>query len=265
MILFKSDINLIRGMVSGVPDSHLPFRNETIWWIGHDNETNFNENHDCQKYGHFTYTINSKGYRCCELDQVADFKIVSLGCSIAFGYGLPKELVYHEIITERIREHLGCSVVNFNLGMPSGSNQFIARMASVVSETLKPNLLLVNYTYPHRREYVDKDGRYHTYFSTGQKDVDSHPMCNFKNLTSSCDDLVNAYMHMNHVKHMAESKGIKYAWSTIDKALHKAGFDNEHYCGVFEIFDYARDGLHPGKLSNQMMAEKYWAKIKDEL
>ena len=264
MIFFKKNyVNLVKDMIVGIPESPLPFRNESLEWIGHDNEKNFNQNLKFQHYKNIIYKINSKGYRCSEFDEKSDYTIVCLGCSIVFGYGLPKNMIFHELLSDRIQFQKNCSITNFNLGVPSGSNQLIARLASVVIKILKPNLLIVNYTYAQRREYVSNEGKYYPYFSKGQKDVELFPFKHFNNLSNSCDDLIQSYLHMDHVKNIAKANNINYLWSTIDENLEKiSGLDKENYVGFFKNFDFARDGMHPGQISNQKMFEKYWHKLQ---
>lgn len=259
----KREINLIKKWISGIPDSTSSLRNTCLNWMHHDTEKNFNENPDIHHYGKFTYLINSKGYRYKEFNEKSDFTMVSLGCSYMFGSGLPQEMICSELLADKIRSHLNCTVSHYNLSMTGCGNQAIARVASVVAKSINPDLVIANFTHPHRREYIGHSGENFCYYSKVQGGADRFPLKNFASLVNVCDDLVQLYMSMDHVKNVAKCNNIKYLWSHINDSDMDmcCGWDKDNYVGVLKQVDKARDSTHPGKISHQRLFEKYWKKL----
>jgi hypothetical protein len=259
----KREMKFIKKMISGIPDSPIHLRNTCLNWMHQDTEKNFIENPNINHYGNFTYFINSKGYRYQESGEQSDFVMASFGCSYMFGAGLPQEMICSELLAEKIRKHLNCSVSHFNFAIPGGGNQAIARIASVISKTISPDLIIANFTHPHRREHIDNNGNNIFYYSKKQQNADVFPLKNIIDLTNPCDDLLHLYMSMDHVKNIAKCNNIKYLWSHINDSDMDLcyGWDKESYVGILNYTDRARDSIHPGKLSHQRLFEKYWKKL----
>ena len=259
----KREMKLIKKMISGIPNSPISLRNTCLNWLHQDTEKNFNENPELAHYGKFTYFINSKGYRYKESNEKSDFIMASFGCSYMFGTGLPQEMICSELLADKIRKHLNCAVSHFNFAIPGGGNQAMARMVSVISKTINPDLIIVNFTHPHRREHISNDGNNIFYYSKKQDNADKFPLKNIIDLTNPCDDLLQLYMSMDHVRSVTKSNNIKYLWSHIcDSDMDIChSFDKENYVGILKYVDRARDSTHPGKISHQRLFEKYWKKL----
>lgn len=264
-MIFQKPIKLVNKYTQEIPDSYLPDKGKELYWLGLDNEDNYEKNPTAKKYGMFKYKLNSKGYRCPEFDfkNKYDIKIVSLGCSWAFGYGLPQEMIYSEILCEKIKKHTKSSVVNYNLSVPCAGNQFITRIASVVSKILKPDFIFVNFSFIKRKEYLDENGKYWFYFSKAQKNNNEDSLKKLLYISNDYDDLLKYYMCIDHVSCICGSKNIKYFWSCVDDLSQNdcGSWDKKNFVGVFKKYDLARDNLHPGKASHKKMADFYWEKL----
>ena len=65
---------------------------------------------------------------------------------------------FTKLSCERLREETGKSVVNWNLGSGGASNDFITRLLFLAYPILKPDLVIINFTEPSRREYITNTG-----------------------------------------------------------------------------------------------------------
>tara|TARA_Y100000034_G_scaffold21066_1_gene24236 strand:+ start:1886 stop:2719 length:834 start_codon:yes stop_codon:yes gene_type:complete len=214
----------------------------------------------CEKSGSkkvVEYRHNDYGYRCSSFDETADVKILTLGCSWVYGVGLNQEFLYHEIIADRIRE-TGRSVINWNLALPSRSNDYIARTTHLAMDRLCPDLVLVNFTRLSRREYFTVNGECLSYHPGSGRRLKSSLRLEHKHLfelTSDKDDFKNFWLNFRSIK--AVLQNVDWFWSSMDSSL----VDDERYVGLFKRLDIARDESHPSIISNKRMADLYWDKI----
>src|SRR5262249_53742417 len=137
-----------------------------LQWVDRDTEENFKARggHPIYNAQSITYRFNSLGYRCPEFDAPGEIRIISVGCSNTMGVGLPQEDVFHERFAKRLQEHTGRPVVNWNLGVGGSSNDYITRTLFLAIPFLNPDLVLVNFTYLSRREYVSVENKFFYFF-----------------------------------------------------------------------------------------------------
>jgi hypothetical protein len=136
----------------------------------------------------------------------------SFGCSHALGYGV--NTPYSEII-----EFANCAISGL-------SNDAIARMAYTYCQQFTPSTIVVLWTIPHRREWVDATGKIEK-FRMQQAPVEWQQ--NFIELQNSKWDEYSLTKNKLFLKHYCELKGIR---------LLDYEFDNND--------NQARDGMHPG-------------------
>ena len=194
------------------------------------------------------YKRNSKGYRCPEFDVESDFKIVSVGCSWVFGHGLNQEFLFHEIFSKKIPNS-----INWNLSRGGKSNDYICRICQLSLPILKPHLLIVNFTRLSRREYFNVNGECLGYCPNFKGSNFNFENDNISKLTSPHDDIINFWHNLKSITSLCHQMKCNFLWSYIEDPL----ITDENCVGAFEKLDLARDGLHPGKLSNLHLCEKY--------
>lgn len=136
----------------------------------------------------------------------------SFGCSHALGYGVNKP--YAEII-----EFANCAINGL-------SNDAITRMAYTYCEQFNPPAIVVLWTIPHRREWIDEKGKINKFR------MQTNPnrwQQNFIEIQNEKWDEYNLQKNKLFLKHYCAHKDIKL----IDFDFS----DNDHA---------ARDGVHPG-------------------
>lgn len=221
--------------------AHLHLANQTITWFSTDTEKRFNEhkksNLDDLTKGNYinypvTYTFNSLGFRCIELDESKD-SIVFLGGSEVLGTGLHIENSFTTIVARELG--LAC----YNLGQAGGANDTVYRMASYYLPKLKPKLVVLTSPPPFRIEVINTflDNPIQHYLPAFDGD---HP---FFRTWLSCEDngIFNEEKNRiatDHVCHINNLKLLRFE-------------DPE-----FERIDWARDMVHKGIESNKKFAQQ---------
>ena len=103
---------------------------------------------------------NEYGFRADSINKDG-FKIMSIGCSLTEGVGVEQNETWPAQFCEMIPNS-----VNLNFGLGGRSNDYISRTILTYTEVLKPALVLVMYTYPHRREYFRETGEIEPFHPT---------------------------------------------------------------------------------------------------
>jgi hypothetical protein len=181
-----------------------------------------------------------------------------------FGVGVAQVDLFHERIAARIRAELSTSVVLWNLGMPSRSNDYITRLLHVAISRLDPHLVLINFTHTSRREYVSVQNRcvnYNPSFQPSDKvvaDIFRH----FTALSSPFDDQLNFYKNYKAVELLLARRCWLYSnMKRQEIEPVSAHLDLSRYAGSFQSVDRARDGRHPGPESHKIVAGRFWDKF----
>ena len=103
--------------------------------------------------GRCSYSYNELGFRGDSIKKNG-FKIMSLGCSNTEGVGVN----YSDTWPAQF-SYLIPNGVNFNFGTGGRSNDFICRCLLTYYDIIKPDLVLIMYPSPLRREiYTENDG-----------------------------------------------------------------------------------------------------------
>lgn len=157
-----------------------------------------------------TYNFNDWRYRgTIEPGLRVD---ASFGCSHAMGYGVNRP--YAEII-----EFANC-------GISGLSNDAIVRMAYTYCEQFNPENIVVLWTIPHRREWVDDTGQIKKF---RMERSPTHWQQNFIDLQNTSWDEYNLTKNKLFLRNYCSAKGIR---------LLDYDFVDNDMC--------ARDGMHPG-------------------
>jgi len=222
-----------------------------------------------------SYRFNSHGYRCDEFDiDAAEIRVVSLGCSLVHGLGLPEKHLFHELFCDKIRSQTGATLVNWNLGVPGASNDYITRMLYHVVPILKPHILLINFTELSRRDFFTISADWLRYKPIANKKywpddlVQREAFQHLNQLSNPADDRRNFFVNCKAVEAYLQntiwlaSYALTEYWQIASK-----WFDPKHQVGGFRPdheLDIARDFMHPGPKSHQSLCTAYWHKFQEQ-
>ena len=243
---------------------------KTLYWLGYDSYSHYQERGGHPIYGEkdITYTLNSHGYRCPDFDVTADIKVLTMGCSLVLGKGLKQEELFHEIVCERLRNETGKSVVNWNLGSGGASNDFISRLLFLAYPILKPDLVIVNFTEPSRREYFTNTGECVKYVPGNKVEWfegalrEAHILLD--KLLSHDQDIVQLFHNYKSVEALLRDTDwffSAFAGCILPEVIEHVSQKN--FVGQFDIIDTSRDCVHPGAKSHQIVADAYWQRMVD--
>ena len=107
-----------------------------------------------------TYTYNELGFRGDSVKKEG-FRVMSLGCSITEGVGVNDDETWPAQFCSHIENG-----VNLNFGTGGRSNDFICRCLMSYYDLIKPDLVLILYTFPPRREIYTDNNEIEPYIPT---------------------------------------------------------------------------------------------------
>lgn len=113
-----------------------------------------------------SYHYNSRGFRDTEWPEDLADAIWCIGDSFTVGIGSPFEHTWPHIL----QSELGIQTIN--VSMDGASNDYIARMSTIISSKIKPRAIVHQWSYIHRRESHDLK-RIHYKKSSEQEDVEN--------------------------------------------------------------------------------------------
>jgi len=153
--------------------------------------------------------------------------------------------------------------VNWNLGLPGKSNDYINRMITCTKEKLNPTIVLVSFTRLLRREWVDKNGVFFDYLP----DQDNVTSPHFKFLSNNNQNILNFYLNYKSIE--ANLKDVNFMFTFCfdhNKCLSDVLniVDKNKYVGYFSKVDRAGDNIHRGETSHYNLAESFFKKYNDK-
>jgi hypothetical protein len=201
--------------------------------------------------GFCNYTYNELGFRSDSIKKEG-FKVMSLGCSITEGVGVNNS----ETWPAQFCNHIENSV-NFNFGTGGRSNDFICRCLMSYYDLIKPDLVLIMYTSPQRREIYTKDNNIEPFIPTTSwgylKDKEEGKLIqsNLTSLQNNNEDFVNWYKNHLLIKLFLESKKCNWLWNGwMEIPIEFKEFNR--FDGNYKNFlDKGADGIHPGPKHNK--------------
>lgn len=202
-----------------------------------------------------TYTYNELGFRGDSIKKEG-FKVMSLGCSITEGVGVNDD----ETWPAQFCGHIENSV-NLNFGTGGRSNDFICRCLMSYYDLIKPDLVLIMYTFPHRREIYTEDNGIEPYIpskswgkllETEEGQIIQSSMNILQNNNS---DFINWYKNHMLIKLFLESKKCNWLW---DGRYLTTDYTEFNRFAVLDNYksDLGSDNLHPGPKNHQ-----YYGKV----
>jgi hypothetical protein len=158
------------------------------------------------------YTFNELGFRG-DSPKKKGTKIMSVGCSHTEGIDVHNHQTWPHILSRMFSDG-----VDFNLGMSGRSNDYISRSVITWTDELNPSLVLIMYTYPHRREYYNETGGvepYHPspwgYFKESKEGKEKWE--NIASLSNKEEDFINWYKNHLLITNFLKSKEIPFIWN----------------------------------------------------
>jgi hypothetical protein len=209
-----------------------------------------------------TYTYNEFGFRADSINKQG-FKIMAIGDSFTEGVGVNDWETWPHYFTQHIPNG-----VNLNFGMGGRSNDYIVRCLMTYYDLIKPDLVLIMYTQPHRKEIYTKDGNIEPFVPTVSWGwlLDTKEGCEIQNnlvsLQNDNSDLINWYKNHSLIKYFLESKNCNWLWNgNFGISIEYDEFNR--FDGKYDQhLDKAVDNWHAGPLHNYKYGIKLFEHIK---
>lgn len=221
---------------------------------------------------HFQYEIHDTGFRFTELPKEVDIAV--FGCSFTFGIGLPKELLWHSLLADKLKT----SCINF--GLPGSSILTTSDLFLIVSKHIKINKAI--FLLPsHNRLQIAKqhptvdEVNYISIIATHNSS-----MCQFYDINDEGifrvlpeDELLKQCRNSIYTAdYIAKTRNVQTYYSSWDAVTYEF-LQNMNLNGTIlpnwasesgeqAERDLARDRMHPGPEHHIMFAEKIYEYIK---
>ena len=204
------------------------------------------------------YTYNELGFRGDSIKKNG-FKVMSLGCSNTEGVGVNNDETWSSQFCNLIPNS-----VDMNFGTGGRSNDFISRCLLSYYDFIKPDLVLIMYTSPSRREYNTKNGGVEPFIPTASwgwfKEEKEGVRKNeiLTELQNDNEDFINWYKNHLLIKYFLESKGCNWLWNGWFNIPNEYKEYNRFDGEFSPVLDFGADGKHPGPITHKTYAEKLY-------
>lgn len=203
-----------------------------------------------------TYRYNELGFRGDSVKKEG-FKVMSLGCSKTEGVAVNDNQTWPAQFTSLIPNG-----VNMNFGTGGRSNDFIVRCLLTYYDVIKPDLILIMYPSPLRREIYTKDGSVEPFMPTTSwgylKDTDEGVKIQeyLTYLQNDNEDMLNWYKNHLLIKYFLESKKCNWIWNGTEITSFDYSEPNRFDGDYGNYLDLGVDNRHPGPKHNKTYANK---------
>jgi hypothetical protein len=158
------------------------------------------------------YTFNELGFRG-DSPKKKGIKLMSVGCAHTEGIGVHDRQTWSHCLSRMMPNG-----IDLNLGISGRSNDYIARSIITWVDEMKPSIVLVMYTYPHRREYYRDSGDVEPYHLSpwGYFEEEREGRIDWANITSMAnqhEDIVNWYKNHLLITNFLKSREIPFIWN----------------------------------------------------
>jgi hypothetical protein len=207
--------------------------------------------------GKCLYSYNELGFRGDSIHKEG-FKIMSLGCSFTEGVGVNDDETWPSKFTTNILDG-----VNLNFGTGGRSNDFIARCLLSYYDLIKPNLVLIMYTVPHRREFFTKEGGIEPYIPSlrwgyfSETEDGIRIQKNKEEIQNDYNDIQNWFKNHLLITYFLKYKKTPFIWN--GSWLNIDYQDDFRFDGDYENFvDLGVDNKHAGPIHNELYSKKLY-------
>ena len=202
-----------------------------------------------------TYTYNELGFRGDSIHKEG-FKIMCIGDSNTEGVGVNNDETWPSRFSKLIPNG-----VNHNFGMGGRSNDYISRCLISYYDLIKPDLVLIMYTCPQRREFYTKVGGIEPFMVTSQwgyfkETEDGQELQNhLSSIQNDNEDFMNWYKNHLLIKYFLDSKKCNWLWNGW-YGIPLIYEEFNRFDGLYGKFlDDAVDFIHPGPQHNKIYAK----------
>jgi hypothetical protein len=208
--------------------------------------------------GKCQYTYNELGFRS-ESPTKNGYKIMSIGCSFTEGVGVNDNQTWPSNFSKMIPNG-----VDLNFGCGGRSNDYIVRCLLSYYDYVKPDLVLIMYTFLNRREVYTENGQIEPFMSGNSwgflKEQEQGRIIqdSLTNVQNRNEDIVNWYKNHLIVTQFLKLNNSKFLWNGgLDVPTDMT--DENRFDGEYKNFiDYGADGAHPGPKHNLEYAKKLY-------
>ena len=153
--------------------------------------------------------------------------------------------------------------VDLNFGHSGRSNDYIARTVLSFVDRMKPDLVLVMYSYPSRREYYTKEGGIEPFALNPWGYYKEHPdgikeFQMLEGLSNVEDDYMNWYKNHQLITYYLQSKGIPFIWNGV--FVNTEYVDDNRFDGDYKKYSDSHE--HASSEENKKYAENLYNHIK---
>lgn len=198
-------------------------------------------------------------------------KIAVFGCSFTFGVGIDEEGTWHAQVKKLLKSDKPIQLIN--LGYPGGSITKSLKLFKFLTDVYAIDIAIFLLPTHWREEYPEHVNKLGTSFHNFIPNVNPHGLLlhkweEFYMFATEQTQIYNAVRSVSHIDAIAKSKNIETYFSTWDFPLYNYLKSNyltkqqllpyyeflENHKGIKDGF--ARDGNHPGPLSNEHFANQ---------
>ena len=212
--------------------------------------------------GKCRYRYNELGFRGDSITKEG-FKVMSIGCSFTEGVGVDDTETWPYQFTNLIP-----NAVDMNFGTGGRSNDFLVRCLLTYYDLIKPDLVLIMYTNPQRREIYTKDNGVEPFMPTASwgclemTEEGRKIQNNLVSLQNENADFINWYKNHLLIKYFLETKKCNWLWNGMF-GIPKDYNEVNRFDGDYENhLDKGADGGHPGPKHNYEYSIRLFEHIK---
>lgn len=222
------------------------------------------------------YVYNSRGYRDSEWPENFNDVVWCIGDSFTSGIGSPHTHTWPHLLERTINKRC------INISLDGASNNWIARQVQTLLSKLEPKIVIIQWSFLHRREqdvdiildqtwqeyyqairepswpdcvhhkdfvhlpqHIQDEVRQDPKFNTWDEDVDLDSACRLHYVKSTLEqDLKNTQDCINSVGSSQKTKIIHSFIPDWNKTWHQLNCNHILTTGPVKQVDFARDGFH---------------------
>jgi hypothetical protein len=262
--------NLLEGIFFDILDSHEPgiqtkYTDEKgyshLLYLDDLDKEGYDLNND------FIYTVNSNNFRNEHFSKLSNknYNVIALGCSYAFGSGLPEQFSWPRILESYIKNKKN-NVKVVNLGSPGlGVDSLINNLVSFISEYGVPDAIFALLPDMNRHVIFHPIGNNFIQYAPTTKNIEdrkSDPYIFSKVRSYAFEERI--YSSVNQIRMLEElckAYGIKLfwnSWSDVDSKIY-AQLKFKNLCPFYN-YSLIDEEVYPTIPDN---FKKYWVRARD--